>query len=264
MNCTVCGSNGWINSVLMTKPDMYEKWMGVSNVKRRWRKCLGCGLWHHWRNYPLEELEKIYMDGYRNPKFRGETIEQAFERVVRLPVEKSENKARIEWAIKTIEAPDPLPKYRPRLLDIGSGLGVFPYEMSRLGADVWCVEQNKDSVRFINQIGIKCTEKMPGVKFDAVSLVHVLEHIETPVEFLRSLHGAIKKDGKLFIEVPDAIEFELLFPTHDDFNSCHTHFYDIPSLYKVLGRAEYNVIDIHREHYKERNLHRIMAVCQKM
>lgn len=258
MNCTICGSNGWINRSVRTEPDKYEKWMGIKNIRKRWRKCLGCGVWHHWRNYPLEDIERIYCDGYRDPKFRGETIDEAFSKVVHIPREKSENDRRINWLIKSSSFGVP-----GTLLDIGSGLGVFPYRMRQFGSKVSCVEYNQDSIALLTGMNIKCTKETPDEKFDAVSITHVLEHIETPVEFLTDIGNHLKDDGKLFIEVPDAVEFELLPPIHDDFNSCHTHFYDVPGLIRALGKADFEAIDIHREHYKERNLHRIMAVCKK-
>jgi len=256
MNCKVCGSNGWLNNSSTNEPDKYEKWMGITDVKRCWRKCLGCGLWHHRRNYPLEQLDKIYEDGYRHPDFRGETLRQAFRKIITIPLEDSENKRRIEWLLNTIDTPE-------TLLDIGSGIGVFPYEIRKHRVDVQCVESNNDSIELINTLGMKCTKEIPDGEFDVVSVIHVLEHIEDPVEFLISLHDSLKPDGKLFIEVPDAIEFDRLPPFSDEFNSCHTHFYDVSTLCRVLARAVYNVTDIHREHYKDRNLHRIMMVCQK-
>lgn len=258
MNCRVCGSNGWLNRELIKQPDKYEEWVGITNVKRCWRKCLGCGLWHHRRNYPLENLEKIYRDGYRHPDFRGETIKQTFIKTYLLPNNKSENTRRVEWLTKSsFGVPE-------TMLDIGSGFGVFPYAMRNRGVKVTCTEENSDSIDLIRSLGIPCMHHIPyHSEFDAVSLVHVLEHIEEPVEFLKNLHGAMKSDGKLFIEVPDAVEFEKLPPFSDEFNSCHTHFYEVPTLYKTLGMANYNVTDIHREHYKERNLYRIMAVCQR-
>jgi len=257
MNCKVCGSNGWINSVLFKKPDKYEEWVGIKDVRRRWRRCLGCGLWHHWRNYPLEDLEKIYSDGYRNPEFRGETIRQALMNVFLLPDTKSENSKRVDWFLKSIGQPE-------TMLDIGSGLGVFPLKLRENSIDVECVEQNNDSIELLSYLNLPCTKEIPDKKYDVISLVHVLEHIEEPVENLKILHRHLKPEGRLFVEVPDAVEFEILYPTHDDFNSCHTHFYDIPSLCRTFHRAEFNVIDIHREHYEERNLYRIMATCKKM
>ena len=253
MNCKVCGSNGWLNNSSITEPDKYEKWMGIKDVKRCWRKCLGCGLWHHRRNYPLENLEKIYENGYRHPNFRGETIDETFRKVFYNP---SENKKRVDWLKRVVGIPT-------TLLDIGSGFGIFPLTMS-WDTTVYCVESNEDSIKFIGEkLNLLCTKNMPDKKFDMISTIHVLEHIEDPVEFLSGLHKYLKKDGKLFIEVPDAIEFERLPPVHDEFNSCHTHFYDVSTLCRVLARSVYDVTDIHREYYKERNLHRIMVVCQK-
>ncbi len=54
----------------------------------------------------------------------------------------------------------------------------------------------------------------------------------------------------------------MLYPTHDDFNSCHTHFYDISTLTKTVERAGFKVTDIHREYYPDRSLSRIMAICK--
>lgn len=253
MNCVVCGSNGWLNNSVMTQPDKYEKWVGITDVKRCWRKCLGCKLWHQRRNYPLKDLEVIYRNGYRHPDFRGETIKQAFERII--DIKDSENDTRVKWLTSSIDIPE-------AMLDIGSGIGVFPYRMTEYGCHVWCVEENEYSLEFINSLGIKCIRGIPYYsKFGLVSLVHVLEHIEDPIGFLKDVSTLLLQDGKLFIEVPDAIEFDILPPYRDDFNSCHTHFYEIPTLFKVLNRAGYNVIDMHREYYPERKLYRIMAIA---
>ena len=41
-------------------------------------------------------------------------------------------------------------------------------------------------------------------KWDYITLVHVLEHIDNPFKFLDSLlHGALVDDGKIYIEVPN-------------------------------------------------------------
>ena len=252
MKCVICGSSAWLPSVLKTEPDKYEKWMDITDVRRQWIKCLKCGLWHHKRNYLMYELEKIYIDGYRHPEFRGETIEETFKRIASNP---SENEKRTEWFLRYTDE-------TKTLLDIGAGLGIFPWAISHWGIDVHCTEENNDSVNFINNVlDIKCTKEIPDRKFDMISLVHVLEHILEPIDFVKGLHRYLEQGGKIFIEVPDAVAFELNYPTHDDFNSCHTHFYDISTLTQVVGRAGFNVTDIHKEYYPDRNLSRIMAIC---
>ena len=255
MRCVLCECCPLEFSHSCNGPDKYEKWMGISDVKREWLYCPDCGLWHHARNYPLSQLERIYEEGYRNVDFRGENIKQAFDRI--MAIKDSENDTRVKWLLKTAHTPK-------TLLDIGSGTGVFPYAMKEKGACVWCTEENIHSLGFINSLGIKCVKGIPYyAKFAMVSIVHVLEHIEDPVRFLKGLHKVIQANGKLFVEVPDAEAFNWLDPDHDDFNSCHTHSYDVSTLYGILKKAKYDVKDIHRVFYPERKLSRIMAICQR-
>ena len=87
-------------------------------------------------------------------------------------------------------------------------------------------------------------------------MVHVLEHIEDPTEFLPFLHTE-----KIFIEVPDAIEFELLDKNHDEFNSCHCHFFTPDNLETLLKGCGYKVLENYDFHYKKRDLSRILVIA---
>ena len=256
MKCVLCGSTAFAPKHYYGEPDKYEKWVDLTEIKRCWKICLQCGIYQQERNYSLKDLEKIYENGYRHPDFRGETIKEAFIRI--MDISDSENDARVKWLTDVIGVPE-------TMLDIGSGIGVFPYKMKEIGATVWCTEENIYSLEFINDLGIKCIKGIPYyAKFDLVSIVHVLEHIEDPVGFLKGLHKIIQTNGKLFIEVPDAEAFDRLDPNHDDFNSCHVCSYDVSALCRVLAVAGFNVKDIHRVFYPERKLSRIMAICQSM
>lgn len=245
----------WGRAYSYSEPDKYEKWMGIKEVERAWDKCLVCGLYQHRRNYPLSQLEKIYEEGYRNADFRGETIEEAFDRI--MAIKDSENDTRIRWLTDTIGVPK-------TMIDIGSGIGVFPYRMTKLGTIAWCTEENTHSLGFINSLGLKCVKGIPYyAKFKMVSIVHVLEHIQDPVLFLKGLRKIIETNGKLFVEVPDAEAFNWLDPDHDDFNSCHTHAYTVDTFYRMLKRAKFDVTDMHRQFYPERKLSRIMAIATR-
>jgi len=255
MKCVLCGANKYIPASDYCKPDKYEKWVGLTKIERCWKHCLQCGMWQQERNYPLSQLEKIYENGYRHPDFRGETIKEAFDRIMAIP--DSENDTRVKWLIDTMGVPE-------TMLDIGSGIGVFPYRMKEEGSAVWCTEENNDSLEFINSLGLKCLKGIPDyAKFELVSLVHLLEHIEDPRTFLTGLHKILLAHGKLFVEVPDAEAFNWLDKDHDDFNSCHVCSYTVSTLYGVLRASGFDVRDIHRVFYPERKLSRIMAICQR-
>lgn len=250
MKCIICDSTKFEEIYLYTTPDKYEKYMGIENVDRDWARCMRCGHYQQDRNYPLADLEKIYENGYRNFDFRGETIQQAYSKVMENP--DNENLQRCEWFIDNIGEVK-------TILDFGSGLGVFPEFLANRRYDVDCVETNKDSQAFIEyDLKIPCYRSMPANKFDVITLVHVLEHIEKPLDFLAFLNT-----DRVFIEVPDAVEFELLDKNHDEFNSCHVHFFTQENLTTLLKMAGFEVMAENDIYYKQRNLYRIMAIATR-
>jgi 2-polyprenyl-3-methyl-5-hydroxy-6-metoxy-1,4-benzoquinol methylase len=98
--------------------------------------------------------------------------------------------------------------------------------------------------------------------YQAVTMIHVLEHMQDPDGFLNAIKRLLLPGGEVFIEVPDSSEFNYLDKDHDEFNSCHCYFYDAPSLYRLLERNNYTVKDMHRQFYKKRGLTRLMAVAE--
>jgi hypothetical protein len=258
MACLICGSRNASEMVFKyDEPDKYELWMGIKKPHREWRRCGLCGLYSQYRNYPLSVLEPIYKSGYRDPGFRSETIAQAFERINAIPTELSENAQRCEWLN------DVLPLTEATLLDIGAGIGVFAHAMSKEW-QVACIEENIYSIDFINNVlMIPCFPNMHvsacGM-YDLVSCVHVLEHISKPVEFLESIKPHC--GDYLFVEVPDAKEFQVLPSNHDDFNSCHEWFFTLSTLAALLEKAGFEVMDASRKFYPERSLSRIMVLAQ--
>jgi hypothetical protein len=83
-------------------------------------------------------------------------------------------------------------------------------------------------------------EKIPG-PFDFVSLIHVLEHIENPVPFLKKI-AALAPQGVLLIEIPFFRDnpYELLIADHA------TH-YTPDTLARILERAGYSVQSLHTD-----------------
>jgi SAM-dependent methyltransferase len=256
MICQNCYNN--IHSVVFKydAPDKYEKLSGITEVERQWLECGMCGHYQSERSY---QSEKLTYEKYRNRDFRGKGIEEEFESIMALPNRARENFARICWLSHVF------PNKIDRVLDVGSGLGVFPYELRNFGCDVKCVEINKESVDFLCKLGLECVEPGENLKscFDMVTMVHVLEHIEHPCLFLSDYSRCLTHNGKLFIEVPDAIEFGLLPKSHDEFNSCHFHFYTVPSLASIVERSGFVVKKIERCFHGARNLYRIRLLAEK-
>uniref|UniRef100_A0A6H1ZVP1 Putative methyltransferase n=1 Tax=viral metagenome TaxID=1070528 RepID=A0A6H1ZVP1_9ZZZZ len=260
MKCILCDKDVWkaVNGFIYDELDKYEIWTGLKDVFRVWKKC-ECGLYQSFRNYPLADFQKIYTKGYRDPEFRGETIKQAFDRILNLPVEDSENTTRFKWFIHNITE-----KTGASVLDIGSGLGVWPYVLNVAGYDVWCMETNKESIEFIStDLGLKCVDKLPAyARFNIITCLHVLEHIEDPIEFLGTVRKMLKSGGELFLEVPDASEFEYLDKDHNEFSSDHVWFFDISTLNRLVEMCGFEIVHAYRPYYKERRLSRVLTILK--
>lgn len=257
-NCILCNSTGSLKR-LYNGSDKYQRLIGIKQDTRCWFRCKSCGLMWQTNCLSDSDLKSIYSH-YRDTSFRNESVKDVFLRIDNMNPAESENEYRYQWFRNHIGME------KGTLLDVGSGFGVWPNKLSAHGWDVVCVEPNEESCDFINEyLNLPCSKSYGlsevGNGYDVITLVHVLEHIESPVILLREIRDRMNDDGRLFIEVPDSVEFEYLEHDHDEFNSTHLFFYDTAAIYNLLSRVFY-VTDIHRVHYKSRNLSRIMAVCR--
>jgi len=95
-----------------------------------------------------------------------------------------------------------------RLLDFGSGKGLFLYVAESMGWDGIGVETSQDRANFaIEKYGVKVLSeyysqgKIEGGNFDLITLNHVLEHLPDPIALLEELLKENAK-GLLYTEVP--------------------------------------------------------------
>lgn len=160
--------------------------------------CLGCGVI---TNDPIpsdEDLAAFYRKDYR-VEYKG-SHEPRMRQVWR-------NFGRIEdhlLANRDI--------YRPlkTCLDLGSGSGEFMFLAGAMGMDCIGVEPNdgyaaysqkKLGLKVLNQT-LEASQFADG-SFDLIRLSHVLEHMRDPVRSLKVLHGWLRDEGVLYIEVPN-------------------------------------------------------------
>jgi SAM-dependent methyltransferase len=117
-----------------------------------------------------------------------------------------------------------------RYLDIGCGTGDMLAAMTQLGMEAEGIEPSSFGAAKAREAGLKVTcgllheARFPDASFDAVSMFHVLEHTEDPIEMLRECRRILKSGGELVIGVPnfDSLVFALVgkswvglqLPTH--------------------------------------------------
>ena len=261
MGCYLCGyklNEKWRYRGDL-EPDKYQALIGKS-FDRSWWSCSKCELWQQDVNLENEDLNQIYLK-YRDLEMRGTTVKEEFDKIKALDRKgESENNQRTNQLLADGILSEP-----KHLLDIGSGFGIFPHGLKHYMKSVSCIEPNPDSAQFINELGIDCFNGFyePGIfgKKDIVTLVHVLEHMRDPIQFLKQIRESdIKNGGVLYVEVPDACEFDYLPPDHDEFNSTHMYMFDMSTLIRVLQKGGFKPWLIRSLKYPKRQLTRISVL----
>lgn len=102
-------------------------------------------------------------------------------------------------------------------LDVGCGMGYFPMIMKNMGMESYGVEpgefDRKMSVDYNLKIfnGTLDEAKYKDNFFDVITLNHVMEHVDKPMEMMTELNRILKNEGYLIIGVPvsDSLAFKL-------------------------------------------------------
>lgn len=133
------------------------------------------------------------------------------------------------------------------MLEVGCGYGFFIKYMEMHGYSIQGIEIS-DIRREYGTTNLGCkifnvnliNEDLPKSfyeKYDVIFLLHVLEHISEPEEFLKKIRKMLKKDGLLIIEVPNFDDHMLnISETYYDFyfQRAHITYFNKESLEKLL------------------------------
>ena len=102
------------------------------------------------------------------------------------------------------------------ILDFGCGRGKFIKLTQEISKKSVGLELNKINRKYVNDTGVQCVNylsELKDEKFDLITLNHVFEHLNNPINTLKELQKYLKNDGVIIIEVPHARD--LLLETFD-------------------------------------------------
>ena len=132
-----------------------------------------------------------------------------------------------------------------KVLEIGSGRGEFSNNFFNLGVNLYTIDINDNSKKYLNKdiVFEKCNleiEKLPFEDdlFDVVYSKSVLEHLIKPENFFVESKRVLKKDGLLIIYTPDwESQYKIFF---DD--TTHIKPYSIISIKQAYLNYGYNFL----------------------
>lgn len=261
MNCLLCNKEG-VHRV---------RWYGIADeyqdlIKDKawhaWYHCRTCDFYMSDNSETQKERRKIYRR-YWEEDLRGTTVEDFFSEVYSRQLKL--NAERIGWI--TLQSPFDA---NTKILDVGSGYATFPYTFKRINQKIKCIEPEPTVAKFINNdLGMPCVQSFyddyeTDEKFSLITMSNVLEHFENPIEMLKKARGQLADGGSIYIEVPEASEFDYLPEDHDDFNSLHLWFFSEKSLKKILHMSGLTVKKIEVGVYKgfyNSKIKRLKAMC---
>ena len=101
-----------------------------------------------------------------------------------------------------------------KLLDIGAGTGAFAAHMREHGWDVTGLEPDeftRERAATLHKVQLEPVENLyslPPDHYDVITLWHVLEHVHDLHPYLEQLTKLIKRDGRIFIAVPNYTAYD--------------------------------------------------------
>jgi SAM-dependent methyltransferase len=143
--------------------------------------------------------------------------------------------------LKLLEAAAPPPA---RLLDAGAGRGRFVAAARAAGYDATGIEPSTRGITAARAIGAPVKQSsiaeasVEPASLDALTLWHVLEHVDDPGAALDRIAGWLRPGGTLLLGVPN-----------------------LASIQAKLAGARWYHLDVprHRTHFSERGLHALLA-----
>jgi predicted SAM-dependent methyltransferase len=135
---------------------------------------------------------------------------------------------------------------RSPLLDVGAGRGRFVAYAREHGWDARGIEPSgRSSAPNVDAVALEDAVVEPG-SVGAITLWHVLEHVEDPAAALARLHGWLRPGGTLLVGVPnlDSLQARIAGPHwyHLDLPRHRTHF-TATGVQRLLERTGFRVQD---------------------
>lgn len=179
-------------------------------------------------------------------------VNAAFERVIALPRERSDNAGRMARVAAFARDHFGADKTGIRLLDVGAGLGVFPYAVKQHGWVCTAIDPDARAVAHMKErVGVDARAgdfmRFDGEPaFDVVTFNKVLEHVEDPVAMLRHAKAFLAPGGFIYVELPDGEMAAREGAGREEFFIEHLHVFSFVSMAMLAKHAGLTPVAVER------------------
>jgi len=251
ISCPICSSKNLYKSVLIDTPDRFELACGVNPVeyKRYWYLCEKClTAVNSLPNSSISKIDNI-RSRYYEIDFEGSSLLSKYQRILKLPDSQSDNRSRVNRILSFMKG---MHANRHSVVDIGAGLGVFlsQFISSHTFESFACSAVEPDPAAFHHLQSLDLFpvyQNYTDIPKDnpptLITLNKVLEHIQSPLDFLKSiLKRFYSEDLVFYVEVPDILSLRYCEPDDNILGSLHCHLYDPLGLVTLLSSCSLSTI----------------------
>lgn len=214
--------------------------------------CKRCGLIYN-NPIPSEEMIKNYYSGeYVKSKSGSDEYEDIIKRIKAKHPDQKIRKAKKEKNKKAVEFISDFLSENNKALEIGCGVGIF---LSELQKQVKCsvkgiepdsimsqVAREYYGLENINNMFFEDYLKESDEKFDMVILRQVFEHLADPNEAIQKIKSILRKNGYLFLAVPNAADFKPSRLLHNSLDFGHLYSYTPHTLRQLLLKHNMKIV----------------------
>lgn len=251
----LCGGKEWRTAFTYDAPPAGEvrfQFSAVADYRREVLRCTACG---HFVSVHTMDDSGLYREDYVSANYGRDGVQKAFERIVSLPPEQSDNVGRVrrilDFAAHHLAAPAREGR-APTVLDVGSGLCVFLQRVKAAGWDGTALDRDPRLVAHARDVvGVRAvcgdfaSVEDPG-RYDLVTFNKVLEHVNDPIGMLARAVKFLVPGGFVYVEVPDGEAAVHEGPGREEFFIEHHHVFSVVSLGVLAVRARFTVSVIER------------------
>lgn len=245
-HCALCGQARHRHLIDYQRPPPGETDFAILDYRRTMWQCLGCG--HIVNRYGFDLARSLYRGAYAQATY-GERMRQTFRRIMALAPEHSDNRQRV-MRINAYASRIGLPSRA--LLDVGSGLGVFPAAMTEAGWSCTAIDPDPQATALIAELagaGALCGDFMamaPSGRYALIAFNKVLEHVDDMVAMLIRARDWLEPKGCIYVEVPDGEAAIFDSPDREEFFVEHLCAFSAASLALLAHRADLSAEIIER------------------
>jgi len=219
------------------------------------RELWRCQICDHFMSTTSMNLTTLYAADYVDKTYGGsDGVRQAYERILGLDTDKSDNVGRVDrivqFANKHFENNANL-----KVLDIGSGLGVFLGRVRQITNWICTalepdrrLAEHAEQALDVEAIREDYRKLEWDRKFDIICLNKVLEHIEEPLDLLERCRRDLAPGGFLYLELPDgeAAMEDVDGYGREEFFVEHHHIFSMASMQLLISKAGFLSIGLER------------------